>query len=105
MGTAGPAPKQGTSMAMDTTHMTLVGRAAERQGWATDRCSIDRTFGIVGTRSAVLLLREASYGTTRFDAFVKRVGITDQVAAARLTELVDAGLLGRTPSQEPGQGP
>lgn len=83
--------------------MTLLGRAAERDTWVADRCSIDRTFGIVGTRSAVLLLREASYGTTRFDDFVKRVGITDKVAAARLGELVDAGLLERKPYQEPGK--
>lgn len=88
---------------METTHMTLRGRAADRDIWMSDRCSIDRTVGIVGTRSAILLLREASYGTTRFDDFVKRIGITDKVAAARLGELVDAGLLERTPYQEPGK--
>ena len=68
-----------------------------------DYCSIDRAMQVVGTRSAMLLLREAVYGTTRFDDFSSRVGISDAVASARLRELVDAGLLERRPYREPGQ--
>lgn len=59
--------------------------------------------GVIGTRSAMLLMREAYYGTRRFDEFTKRVGITEAVAAKRLRELVDAGLLERTPYRAPGQ--
>jgi len=51
----------------------------------------------------MLLMREAFYGARRFEQFARRVGITDAVAAARLRELVDAGLLQRRPYQEPGQ--
>jgi DNA-binding HxlR family transcriptional regulator len=58
---------------------------------------------VVGTRSAMLLMREAFYGTRRFDDFATRVGITEAVAAKRLRELVDAGLLQRAPYREPGQ--
>jgi DNA-binding HxlR family transcriptional regulator len=58
---------------------------------------------VVGTRSAFLLLREAFYGTTRFDDFAERVGISQPVAAARLREMVDEGLLEREPYREPGQ--
>jgi DNA-binding HxlR family transcriptional regulator len=58
---------------------------------------------VVGTRSALLLLREALYGATRFDEFARRVGITDAVAAARLKELVGAGILEKRPYREPGQ--
>ncbi len=58
---------------------------------------------VVGTRSAMLLMREAYYGTTRFDDFAARVGITAAVAAKQLRKLVDAGLLTREPYQEPGQ--
>lgn len=65
-------------------------------------CPIDRALGIVGTRSALLLLREASYGTTRFDELAARVGISDAVASTRLRELLDAGLLERRPYREPG---
>lgn len=64
---------------------------------------MDRALGVVGTRSALLLMREAFYGTRRFDDFARRVGITEAVAAARLHELVDAGLLERQPYREPGQ--
>jgi len=58
---------------------------------------------VLSTRSAMLILREAFYGTTRFDDFAARVGVTDAVAAARLRELVEEGLLEREPYQEPGQ--
>lgn len=58
---------------------------------------------VVNARSSLLLLREAFYGTTRFDDFAERVGISEPVAAARLKELVEHGLLERVPYQEPGQ--
>src|SRR5437870_3926583 len=85
----------------DTIHMT--GRLEPRSGWTADRCSIARTLGVISTRSAFLILREAFYGATRFDQFAERVGISEPVAAARLRELVDAGLMVRVPYQEPGQ--
>jgi DNA-binding HxlR family transcriptional regulator len=50
----------------------------------------------------VLLLREALYGTPRFDDFAHRVGMSQPIAAARLRELVDGGLVTRRPHQEPG---
>jgi DNA-binding HxlR family transcriptional regulator len=68
-----------------------------------DRCPISRALGVVGNRSVVLILREAYYGTTRFDDFAERVGIAESIAAARLRDLVEAGLLDRRPYQEPGQ--
>jgi DNA-binding HxlR family transcriptional regulator len=57
----------------------------------------------LGTKSAMLIMREAYYGTTRFDDFAHRVGITKAAAAARLSELVDLGLMTRQPYREPGQ--
>jgi DNA-binding HxlR family transcriptional regulator len=83
--------------------MRLVGALADRTQWVADDCSIDRTMRSLGTRSAMLIMREAHYGTTRFDDFVRRVGITEAAAAARLRELVEAGLLERRTYQEPGQ--
>lgn len=84
--------------------MKLQGPLADRSAWeAGERCSISRAMEVVGTRSAMLLLREAYFGTTRFDDFARRVGITDAVASARLKELVDAGLLVKSPYREPGQ--
>ena len=88
---------------MTTDTVQLRGPLADRAAWTASRCSIDKALGVVGTRSALLLMREAYYGTRRFDDFAARVGITEAVAAARLRELVAAGLLERRPYREPGQ--
>jgi DNA-binding HxlR family transcriptional regulator len=82
---------------------TLEGVLADRDAWRADQCPIDRALQIVGTRSAMLILREAAYGTRRFDEFARRVGITEAVTAARLRQLSDEGLLRREPYQEAGQ--
>lgn len=68
-----------------------------------DRCAIDRTLQALGNRTAMLLLREAFYGATRFEHLVKRVGVTEAVASQRLKELVAAGVLEKQPYREPGQ--
>ena len=82
----------------------LQGRLAERDSWsAVGHCPIEHTMGLLGTKSAMLIMREAYYGTTRFDDFARRVGITKAATSARLSELVDAGLLRKQPYQEPGQ--
>lgn len=49
------------------------------------------------------MLREAFYGSTRFDDLVRLTGFTEAVAAKRLKELVEYGLLEKRPYQEPGQ--
>lgn len=82
----------------------LEGRLADRDAWsAVGECPIEKTMALLGTKSAMLIMREAYYGTTRFDDFWRRVGITKAAAAARLNDLVEAGLLTRRPYQEPGQ--
>jgi DNA-binding HxlR family transcriptional regulator len=82
----------------------LQGVLAERDNWsAVGQCAIEKTMSLVGTKSAMLLMREAYYGTTRFDDFSRRVGITKAATSARLAELVEAGLLTKQPYQEPGQ--
>ena len=52
---------------------------------------------VLGTRSAVLLLREAFYGARRFDDLVERAGVSTMIGAQRLKELVSAGLLIKLP--------
>lgn len=81
----------------------LDGFLADRTAWRATQCSIAKAMDVVGTRSAMLILREAYYGTTRFDQFAERVGITEAVAAARLRELTAEGLFERSPYKEPGQ--
>jgi DNA-binding HxlR family transcriptional regulator len=65
--------------------------------------TLAQALDVVSTRSAFLILREAFYGTDRFDDFAERVGISEPVAAARLRELVDHGLLEREDYRDPGQ--
>ncbi|MGV0792478.1 winged helix-turn-helix transcriptional regulator [Mycolicibacterium sp. XJ1819] len=82
----------------------LQGPLADRDAWsAVGKCPIEKTMALLGAKSAMLIMREAYYGTTRFDDFWRRVGVTKAAAAVRLSELVDAGLLERRPYREPGQ--
>ena len=80
---------------MSTSAVRLTGALDPREAWKAERCTIAKSLEIVSTRSALLILREAFYGTTRFDDFAERVGISEPVTAARLRELVDEGLLER----------
>ena len=82
----------------------LQGRLVDRDSWsAVGQCPIEKTMELIGAKSAMLILREAYYGTTRFDDFWRRVGVTKAAASARLSDLVEAGLLERRPYREPGQ--
>src|ERR1700722_5358765 len=88
---------------MSQTTVSLTGPLDPRSGWEARRCPIARAVEVVGTRTAFLLMREAFYGTTRFDDLARGGGGGEPVAAARLKDLVAAGLLERAPYQEPGQ--
>src|SRR5450756_654759 len=83
----------------------MIGPLGRRDGWTNTNteCPVARTLDVVGARSAFLILREALYGSTRFEQFVGRAGISEPVAAARLRELTAEGLLEKIPYREPGQ--
>jgi DNA-binding HxlR family transcriptional regulator len=83
--------------------LRLTGSLEPRGAWEADGCTIAQALDVIPTRSAFLILREAFYGTSRFDEFAQRVGISEPVTAARLRELVENGLLKREDYQEPGQ--
>jgi DNA-binding HxlR family transcriptional regulator len=83
--------------------LRMTGILEPRSGWTADRCTIAKTLEVISTRSAFLILREAFYGTTRFDDFAERAGISEPVTAARLRELVEHGLLEREDYREPGK--
>lgn len=88
-------------MTSSTVH--LAGPLEPRDGWSAEACTIAAALDVLGARSAFLILREAFYGATRFDEFVRRVGISEPAAAARLRELTEAGLLAREDYRDPGQ--
>jgi DNA-binding HxlR family transcriptional regulator len=83
--------------------LRVTGSLEPREAWTAERCTIAKSLEVISTRSAFLILREAFYGTTRFDDFAQRVGISEPVTAARLRELVENGLLEREDYREPGQ--
>ncbi|MGI8713833.1 MAG: winged helix-turn-helix transcriptional regulator [Solirubrobacteraceae bacterium] len=87
---------------MENATIRMTGMLEPRSGWTADRCSLAKTLEVVHTRSALLVLREAFYGATRFDEFAERTGLSEPITAARLRELVDQGMLRREPYQEPG---
>ena len=81
----------------------MIGSLEPRAGWTADRCTIAETLAVIPTRSTFLILREAFYGTSRFDDFAERADISEPVTAARLHDLVANGLLEREDYREPGQ--
>ncbi|MFE9321566.1 MULTISPECIES: winged helix-turn-helix transcriptional regulator [unclassified Nocardia] len=81
----------------------MEGPLADLSAWKPTECSIAKAMDLIGTRSAILILREAYYGTTRFDGFAARVGITDAAASGQLRKLTEAGLLAKRPYQEAGR--
>jgi DNA-binding HxlR family transcriptional regulator len=83
--------------------LRLTGSLDPREGWKAESCTIAKALEVVSTRSALLILREAFYGTTRFDEFAERVGLSEPATASRLHELVEEGLLEREDYREPGQ--
>jgi DNA-binding HxlR family transcriptional regulator len=86
-----------------TAEIQMTGTLDPRDGWRADLCPIARTLDTVGARSAFLLLREAFYGATRFEQFVQRAAVSEPVAAARLREMTEEGLLERVPYRDEGQ--
>ncbi|MFS1298765.1 helix-turn-helix domain-containing protein [Streptosporangium longisporum] len=68
-----------------------------------ENCSIERTLGVVGEKWTFLVLREAFAGVRRFADMQLATGAPRQVLSARLTRLVEAGLLRKVPYREPGQ--
>jgi DNA-binding HxlR family transcriptional regulator len=89
---------------MTTATLRMTGELEPRDGWtAGAECTIARSVEVLSARSAFLLMREAFYGATRFEEFVRRAELSEPAAAARLHELVEQGLLELEPYQEPGQ--
>lgn len=58
---------------------------------------------LLGDKWTLLIVREALYGVTRFDAMHEDLGAPRTVLANRLKKLVEAGVLIRRPYKEEGQ--
>jgi DNA-binding HxlR family transcriptional regulator len=58
-----------------------------------DPCPVSRALQHIGDRWSLMILRDASYGATRFDQFQKGLGIAPNILTRRLAGLVEAGVL------------
>ncbi|MFJ4880811.1 winged helix-turn-helix transcriptional regulator [Streptomyces sp. NPDC088745] len=87
----------------EDTVFTRTGDFADRDAFtAAGWCAMERSLDVVGTRSAMMLVREAFYGGRRFDDLVRRTGLAETVASKRLRQLVADGLMERRPYRVPG---
>lgn len=66
-----------------------------RKSLAEDVCPVARTLDRVGDPWSMLILREAGFGSTRFDQFEASLGIAPNMLSRRLESLVQAGMLER----------
>jgi DNA-binding HxlR family transcriptional regulator len=67
---------------------------------ANAQCSMARAMEVVGDRWSILILREAYYGTRRFDEFEYYIGVAPNILSNRLKRFVDAGIMKRVPLPE-----
>ena len=71
-----------------------------RSDYANQNCAIAGTLELIGERWTLLIVRDAFLGIRRFDDFQRNLGIARNVLQARLTRLVEAGILKRERYQE-----
>jgi DNA-binding HxlR family transcriptional regulator len=60
-------------------------------------CSLARTLEVIGEWWTLLIIREAFWGTARFDDFQRRLGIARNILTARLKGLEAHGVMCRLP--------
>lgn len=70
---------------------------ALRSDWSDEACPIARGIDVIGDPWTLVILREALAGARRFDEFKRRVGASDKTLAARLSKMVEDGLLEARP--------
>ena len=73
----------------------MLGRTYEGQN-----CSIAKSLELIGERWTMLIVREVFLGNRRFDEMAARLDIARNVLTARLTRLVDEGVLTKVRYQE-----
>jgi DNA-binding HxlR family transcriptional regulator len=72
-----------------------------RSDYADQDCSLARTLELVGERWTLLIVRDAFHGLTRYEEFLRSLGMATNVLSSRLQKLVAAGIL----DQEEPRGP
>jgi DNA-binding HxlR family transcriptional regulator len=65
---------------------------------ADSTCPVARTIDIVGDKWSLLIIRDAFDGVRRFSQLQRSLGIAKNILAARLRNLVEAGVLRTEPA-------
>ncbi|KYH43841.1 hypothetical protein AZH51_02320 [Branchiibius sp. NY16-3462-2] len=76
---------------------------ALRSDWSDDVCPVARAIDAIGDPWTLLVLREALAGARRFEQFKRRLTAADNVLAARLSRMVEQGLLEARPYSAGGR--
>ncbi|MEU9805669.1 helix-turn-helix domain-containing protein [Mycobacterium sp. NPDC050853] len=83
--------------------MEFEGVLQDRSRWNTGACSIGKALDLLGTKTAFLIVRECFYGSTRFDDFSERIGVSAPAVSRALRQLEAAGVIAKVPYRDPGQ--
>jgi DNA-binding HxlR family transcriptional regulator len=81
------------------TQPTTLG-AVKRKSFEAMNCSVAQCLEVIGEWWSMLIVRDTFLGVRRFDDFQARLGISRNILTARLTSLVEAGVLDKVPYQE-----
>jgi DNA-binding HxlR family transcriptional regulator len=71
-----------------------------KRDYEGQNCSVAKTLELIGERWTLLIVRDVFMGIRRFEDFQARNGIARNVLSARLTRLVDEGILENRPYQD-----
>ena len=88
----------------DTAEPAETGREVrwDRDEWDLEPDSIVLALEALQPRTSGAIIREAFYGTRRFDDFLRHCGVSPSVLSTRLRAMVSDGLLEKVRYQAPG---
>jgi DNA-binding HxlR family transcriptional regulator len=71
-----------------------------RTSFECDECPIARSLDAIGDWWSLLIIRDALFGTRRFNEFQRSLGLAKNILTVRLRTLVDQGILKMTPASD-----
>jgi DNA-binding HxlR family transcriptional regulator len=72
----------------------------KRTSFENSGCAVARSLGIIGDWWSLLIIRDALNGKRRFSEFHRNLGLAKNILSARLTKLVDQGIMKQVPAAD-----